>query len=243
MKLKFYIFLSFAFISTGIFAQASKKDTTATNQKITYRAEAGYSQSLLHGSKISSMPYYNIHLGVNAEFKLEYNLGIETGIHYHFGIGSKTQYGGNTVTDTINMTPYNVLDTISYKYSNHSVSVPVHLTYTLPIFWGLKIFAYAGPEFNIGIYHPLDLSASKNSYAVSGNYDLYKDKVTYYKYGQTQKQIGLSRFDIQFGTGGGLQWKSYRVKAGYDWGILNLNTAESGSMHNRGWNVSLEYQF
>lgn len=228
MQLKYLFLLSFSVLSLGIFAQTDVKDTTVV-KKYVYRAEAGYSQQLRFGSSVSSTPYYNIHLGGTVEFPLQYNFGIQTGLNYNFAFGNKTQYYGNIISNKDN-DDYNVKDTVTYSYNNHSVNIPVRLTYNLPIFWGLKLFAYAGPNFNIGLAEPTTVVSTKELYGItSGSYDAYKDNI--------------SRFNVQLGAGGGIQWKSYRVKSGYDWGIFNTSKVQNSPQYKRGWTVSFEYEF
>jgi hypothetical protein len=46
------------------------------------------------------------------------------------------------------------------------------------------------------------------------------------------------------GTGGGVQWKNYQLKGGYDFGINSINKIDSSKLlHQSGWYVSLVYQF
>lgn len=227
MRLKYHILLSLAVFTFGLQAQTSTNDST----KITpvYRVEAGYSQSLRYGNNISSTPFYTVHLGGNVEFPLKNNFGLETGLHYNLSVGNKTQYYGNSFTSSDSTIMYDALDTVKYTYTNHSLSIPVHITYTLPIFWGLKIFAYAGPNFIIGLSEPTKVESSNNTYVNSMSYDAYNEKI--------------SRFDVQLGVGGGIQWRYLRVKSGYDWGLFNVNSEKNPVLHQKGWNVALEYEF
>lgn len=235
MRLKFFVLLAFTVFALGINAQTEIKDSTSVSNKPVFRAEAGYSQLLRYGGNISTTPYYNLFVGGNVEFKLKYNLGIQTGLHYNYSINrNKTQYFGNNLDKNNNGDykdegDYIARDTVKYSYSNHSLDVPVRLTYTLPIFWGLKVFGYAGPNFNIGLFEPTTVKANKNLYVNSDSYDAY--------------QNNLYRLNVQFGAGGGIQWKSYRVKSGYDWGILNIGKTKNVSQYKRNWFVSLEYEF
>lgn len=239
MNIKNLFVLLFCFSSTVLFAQTNHADSTTTEKKShIVRAELGYSQIARTGSFMSTTPFQVIRLGGNVEFPLKYNVGIETGLNYNFAFGNKTQYAGNKIYED-----YYAIDTINYSYQNHSLNIPLHITYNLPIFWGLKLFAYAGPTFNLGLAEPTTVDATKNMYANSGKYDLYTDKLTYIKDSQTQKQVQLSRFNMQLGLGGGIQWKQYRVRSGYDWGLTNFSRTQDTNQYNKGWSVSFEYQF
>lgn len=244
MNFKNLFILLFCLSTTVLTAQTTSTDSVAEKKSRVYRVELGYSQMMRSGSYISNTPFYNLRLGGNVEFPIKYNFGIETGLNYNFAFGDKTQYLGNKVTTTSDYyDTYTALDTVKYTYSNHSLHIPVRLTYTLPILWGFKLFGYAGPTFNIGLSEPLTIEATKGLYTSTGDYNLYSDNITYAKDSNTEKQVGLSRFNILLGAGGGIQWKSYRVKSGYDWGIINLSKTDDTTLRNKGWYVSFEYQF
>jgi hypothetical protein len=49
--------------------------------------------------------------------------------------------------------------------------------------------------------------------------------------------------NLQIGVGGGVQWKKYQVKAGYDWGLNNLNKTSSGNIYQKGLYISFAYDF
>ena len=103
----------------------------------------------------------------------------------------------------------------------------------------MKLFAFAGPDFNIGLAQTEDVKftatvldpAPSNplNYPVSGTYNLYDND--------------LRRLNIQLGAGGGLQWKNYRVKSGYDWGINNISQNKNRSQKMKGWYITFEYEF
>jgi len=53
----------------------------------------------------------------------------------------------------------------------------------------------------------------------------------------------LRRLNIQLGAGGGIQWRKYRLKSGYDFGLLDLYKSKTASLHQSGWFVSFGYEF
>lgn len=237
MKFK-YLILALCGTATIFSSNAQNKPDSLSISKIKpiYRAEAGYFQQSRSGDRISTTNYYGIRLGGNVEFPLKYNFGIQTGLIYNFSKGDKTQYY---------VSPR---DTANYTYSNHTLNVPLRATYTLPIFWKLKLFAYAGPVFNIGLAEPTTLKANKTVWVKSGEYDAYTDKENRLNIAGVEsnpqwESVALNRFNIQLGAGAGVQWRNLRVKGGYDWGVLNISKNKNASQHNKGWSVSLEYEF
>ncbi|MFV0470425.1 MAG: porin family protein [Paludibacteraceae bacterium] len=218
MRLKALFTLAFGIVCSAAFSQSNSNDTTVHKKSsFLYRAEIGYSETLRYGDHNSSTPFHNIRFGGNVEIPLNTYFGVETGLNYNYGFGEKSQY-------------YAVpTDTAKYSYTSHSLNVPARITFNLPIFWGLKLFAYAGPSFNIGLSEPTKLTTNTTYHLTGSDYDAYKEKV--------------NRFNIRLGTGGGVQWKSLRIKSGYDWGILNIGKVKGLSEYDRGWSVSLEYEF
>ena len=53
----------------------------------------------------------------------------------------------------------------------------------------------------------------------------------------------IHRMNFQLGVGGGIQYKNYQLKSGYDFGIHSINAVDTGSLYQGGWYISLSYQF
>ncbi len=227
MRIIIATFALLLIFTTNIQAQTEKKDTVKSDvSSIKYRAELGYGQNFLHGNYSVTSSYHVIKGGVNVEIPLNLGFGVETGLRYSVGFGKRNQvYAHN--------------DTAKFSYTGHYIDIPLRANYTLPIFWGLKLFAYAGPTFNIGLVHKENVSlvwstpdpAPTNplNYPVAGSYNSYAEN--------------LNRFNIQLGAGGGLQWRNYRIKSGYDWGLNNLSKDKNRPQRAQGWYVAFEYEF
>ena len=227
MKFRIVVFLFFSVMMMNLPAQTEKKDTVKSeNSGPVFRAEAGYGQNFRYGDYIVTSPYHVLKGGVNVEFPVKWGFGVETGLRYSFAFGNRAQIYAHS-------------DTAFFNYSGHYIDVPLRITYTLPIFWGMKLFAFAGPDFNIGLAQTEDVKftatvldpAPSNplNYPVIGTYNLYDND--------------LRRLNIQLGAGGGLQWKNYRVKSGYDWGINNISQNKNRSQKMKGWYITFEYEF
>lgn len=193
----------------------------------TYRLEAGFVSPKQHGDGFSTTYFNGIRLGATAEFNLKHNFSLLTGALYSVVYSNKVQN-------------YSASDSVIYKTFGHFLDVPLRLTYTLPITKNLKVFAFAGPNLNIGLAQPqkiqADLSDAWSTYTgiKSVNYgdnDLYKNAM-------------ISRINFQMGAGGGVQWKNYQLKGGYDFGINSINKVDTSKLLRQGgWYVSLVYQF
>jgi len=204
--------------------------STAVVSAQKYSLEIGSVNPKQFGSGSRTNYFYGGRIGVNAEFALKNNFSLLTGVLYSVVYSSQKQY-------------YTSSDSVSYKTFNHSIDIPVRLNYTIAINKNLKVFGFAGPNLNIGLFQPRTTNAvistttaaliESQGYTVptSGTEDLYKDAL-------------INRINFQMGAGGGVQWKKYILKGGYDFGINSINKVDSGKMlHQSGWYVSLVYQF
>jgi hypothetical protein len=182
----------------------------------TYRLEVGYNNPVRTGTGISSTFFNGVQLGGTAEYDLKNNLSLLTGVLYNFVYSDKIQKYPNTTQ-------------VTYVSYGHFLNIPLHVTYTYPFSKTLKAFGFAGPTVNIGLYQTVN-ATSDVSYVPSKFSDLYKDAI-------------LNRLNFQLGAGAGVQWKKYQLKAGYDFGINNLNRLDTGNMHQSGWYVTLGFSF
>jgi len=206
---------------------------TASAQTI-YRLEIGYTNPKRYfGSDIGSSSnfkgqglstYFNGgKLGGTAEFKLKNNFSLLTGVLYNYVYSNNLQGYPNS-TD------------VKYVTQSHSLDIPARAIYTLPISKSLKVFGFAGPNFNIGLSQTMKVTSTLTYpptsalYVNSGSVDLYKDDI-------------LNRVNLQIGVGGGIQWKRYQIKATYDFGLNNLDRTSSGNLRQKGWYLSVAYDF
>ncbi len=223
MRFKILVIALLGVFSFGLQAQTAQTDTVeASSTK--FRTEIGYGQTYRYGDYIVKSPYHVIRIGGNVEFPIMNGLGVETGLKYSYVLGKREQL-------------YQAGDTAFASYSGHWLDVPLRATYTIPIFWGMKIFAYAGPNFNIG----LSLTEKRNNGVRKADDPAppyMPEPGTYSLYGTE-----LNRISIQLGAGGGIQWKNYRLRSGYDWGLNNVGKNKDRPERLRGWHVAFEYEF
>ncbi len=189
----------------------------------TFRIEVGSVNPRRSGESESATNFHGIQLGATADFNLKNNFSLLTGALYSVVYGSKVQN-------------YSSADSVSYSTFGHAIDIPLRLTYSYPVNKNLKVFGFAGPNLNIGLFQPQKITAvmSAELKSLTGietrNYDLYKNAV-------------INRMNFQLGAGGGIQYKNYQLKAGYDFGINSINAVDTGSLHQSGWYVSFSYKF
>ena len=197
--------------------------TVCTLNAQTYRLEIGYNNPQRFGPTVSSTNFNGIKIGGTVEFQLKNNFSLLTGALYNLVYSNKLQMYPNA-------------DSVTYMSVGHSIDIPVRLHYTYPFSKDFKVFGYAGPNLNIGLSQfqgtVSTLGTAESTYTgiVSNTKDLYQASI-------------LNRLNLQVGVGGGVQWKKYQLKAGYDFGINTLNVSGSNKLYQSGWYVSLAYDF
>lgn len=216
MKLSLKISLLVLFIAATINVDAQK-----------YALEVGYTNPM-RVSKIGNLQgsttfFYGGKIGVTARYSLKSNPNASflTGVLYSL-VYADRQSG------------FPSSEMVSYKTTGHFIDIPLHAIYSLPLSKNTSFFGYAGPTINIGVAQNMDVTSTlaTTTNAVLGRFNVYKDS-----------EYKLNRLNLQIGVGGGVQWKKYQLKSGYDFGITNLNKTDTGNLFQKGWYVSFSYQF
>lgn len=170
--------------------------------------------TLLLGLCVAAQAQLGFNIGysnslIKTDTRLNFN-GINGGVTYDMLISGdwymlyalNYSYFAKTVTDK----PSNVL-TIHNKYRYHFVELPIQGAYILTLFDEIKVMGFAGPKLG---------------YALSGTKIVERETIIDEKPTKTNLyDSNRSKFDVKLGVGLGIQYKKYRLKAGYDWGLLN----------------------
>lgn len=214
MKLILKISLVLLFISTALCTSAQK-----------YAIEGGYTNpmrtSKIGSSNGSTTFFYGGKLGGTARFEIAKNTSFLTGALYSLVYADRLSGVSST-------------EMLTYKTTGHFIDIPLHAIYSLPISKNTKFFAYAGPTINVGIAQNMNVTSSittPSSYNL-GKFNVYKDP-----------EYKLNRLNLQIGLGGGIQWKKYQLKSGYDFGITNLSKVDTSKLYQKGWFVTFSYEF
>lgn len=195
-------------------------------QAQTYRVELGYNNPVRLGTNFSRTYFNGIRLGGTAEYDLKNDFSLLTGVLYNFVYSDKLQkYPSST--------------SVKYVSYGHFLDIPLHVTYTYPFSKTLKAFGYVGPNINIGLFQNMNITSTL-TYNPSSPYYVQPRSISVYG---SDPVYQLNRVNLQIGLGGGIQWKKYQLKAGYDFGINNLNKLDTGNMNQNGWHVTIGYSF
>ncbi|NDV47385.1 hypothetical protein D0T49_10040 [Paludibacter sp. 221] len=216
-------FTLFVFILTSFF----------TLQGQTYRIEAGYLQPVRYSSEASNRNFNGVRIGGTVDFKIPKVdfMTIHTGLLYSFTFGNNTQkYVFSSIRDSVN-----------FNTQGHYIDIPLHLTVSHELFKNkIKVFAFAGPNFNIGLYQP-----EKVKTTITDENGLNTLKETFgYVVGESNLYDGrLNRFNFQLEAGAGIQWWKLMVKGGYSFGINNLSKQDYHRLQQGGWYITAAYEF
>ena len=134
--------------------------------------------------------------GLDAGYYVGYGVHIAPGIYYSYITGRTMIPGGKD----------------EGNYYRHELTLPINVRYSLEIGESLNVFAYAGPQFIIGLASSNAMSDNRNSHSAnnfSGN-------------------EGEKHFNAGLGFGLGVDIvKSLRINVGYTIGILNTTRSEN----------------
>ena len=144
----------------------------------------------------SSRAINGFYAGVDLGYGLGYGLSIVPGVYYGYIAGKTTALEG----------------VAEANYVRHDIAIPVNVKYGIDILDALNVFAYAGPQFNIGL-------ASTSTATVAG---ISKSINNFDENGSER------RFDLSIGVGLGFDVADLiRINLGYNFGLLNRANSEN----------------
>lgn len=200
--------------------------TSATFAQKIY-LEGGYFNPKRVGPSTGDTYFDAVRLGALYEYDWKYNVSFQTGLLYNIGYSNRVQRF---------TTPS---DSVRYQTWNHSLEIPLRAVYSVTLFKTIRLFGFAGPNIQIGLLQNQQVDANLSQALIdltgiqSGNYNLY---------GSAPLDKNLHRINLQLGLGGGVQWRQYLLKSGYDWGVNNLDRTKSDYLTQGNWYVSFAYQ-
>jgi hypothetical protein len=189
--------------------------------------EGGYFNPKMQGPNTGETYFDAIRLGGTYTYNWKYNLGFQTGLLLNTGYSHKIQRYSMSG------------DSVLYRTWDFALELPIRAVYKLKLFGDVSIFGFAGPNIQIGLVQnqqrEANLSAALTQLTgiTSGAADLYTAGAA---------ANGIHRINLQLGAGGGVQWKDYSVKSGYDWGLNNLDATGRDYVTKGQWYVTLGYQ-
>ena len=196
------------------------------------------------GFKVSNPSLNGFYVGVSDDIRLVAGLGIRVGLNYSY---------------TADKSARSFIEELGMKGTSekdHYLNVPLRVRYNFTLVPKvLKIQAYAGPVFSVGLSHTqsFDFQATINDETLGGSlkYNYYTGKFKSDAIDSAElEDSGLptyKRFDVAMGGGVGIELINLiEVKVGYDWGLserLKGDYAGSASCKRNMFYVSLGLRF
>ena len=155
---------------------------------------------------------HGLYAGMDYTVALTENIGIIPGIYYEFSNGSADKLLNIGAASTL----------LKGRLEEHYIDIPVKFSFSIP-YQGSRFFAYAGPTACIGVG-----SKIKGDVKVLG-FELKGDVLDMY-----DKNI-FESLDFMLGGGIGVDlMNTFRITAGYNWGMFNRIKKEGQSSQNAG---------
>ena len=202
----------------SFFDPTKKKAEETYHFGMEYRLELAYVQKDQRSNgTYPGMFMHGARLGGTFTFLLPIHFGLQTGLFYTFTYGQHAQHWHSMAEET-------QVEYIQHRVTQHQLTIPLRVYYTVPLWRKLNLFFYTGPQVHIGL--------------------AAKDRLTTYLMPATRawlEQQGVptepydrmeseqSRANVQWGIGAGIEWDRYRFQGGYDFGLNNLikNTTDT----------------
>lgn len=162
-----------------------------------------------------------VFIGLTWAPEFGYGFGLQTGLYYEL---------------TMEQVEY---EDLRYQHfaDEHALSLPLRFQYRIEVAKDFSLFLYTGPSFD----YSLAFNIREKELPNPGS--LIKPKVEKYN---LYEEYDLKRFNVMWGVGGGLRWKGLQLRAGGDWGLINM--MKGGDSNNKyllhkPFYIALSYQF
>lgn len=234
-------------VDDGFFDPTAKRRSARDDYqfRMDYRVEASYIQNDLRFPN-DTAHYGYLHgarIGATVDFVLPYGFSVQTGLLYQIAAGNYEQHLRSLTP--IEIFPYSQPEVIYHNQIQHMLTIPVRVCYDIRFNRGWGLFFYTGPQIQVGLAWRDNIETSLSSDPVGGmgalqwaqqrgihteSYDRYAEGEMY-------------RFLIQYGLGGGVEWRWLRLQAGYDFGLNSIQrTSPNGQrLWQWTWNVGLSF--
>lgn len=221
--------------TTEFFDPTKAKEKAPYQFSTDWRLEAGYVQWQERALDTVSVYQHGLRIGATVDFNLPYNFSIQTGALATLTYGLNDQHWRSLDAELAQE------EVLNHHQVQLQLTIPVRAYYKVTLWKELRMFFFAGPQLQIGLTS-YDIIENKTSALTTAwleqnnirttNYDRYVEKEIY-------------RTNIQFGLGGGMEWDRYRLQAGYDFGLNNLQRTSlipNHKLHEWGWMVTFAYK-
>lgn len=204
--MKKYFFLAIA----GLLLAASQLSAQIS-------VEAGYENSRYRQTYSNEVEWSDPLQGFNVG--AYYNINLMSNDIHAFSIQPGLKYSYVMTTEQEGEGPYSM----NLSLNQHYLNLPVRFQYAARVMPGLRVMAFAGPNFSLGLSNTLNLDIIGNEVdfnlytgEMTGTLPLAGDVGEYL-------QSNMRRFDVSAQVGLGVEiLDRYEIRGGYDFGLMNM---------------------
>ncbi len=162
----------------------------------------------------NSTAYTGLFAGVNYNYNLSGDINLSLGAQFRMNNRStETTIFGVKATET---------------NQQYLIDIPLLFNYGFRLSNTVKLSVFAGPTFSYAL-------SGKTTYKVSGGSSSHSfDPVNWYG-----ENSDLNQFNVSGTIGGAITFNSIRVFAGYNYGLMDLNKSDNGTLKTNGLFVGL----
>jgi hypothetical protein len=192
---------------------------------------AGYINSTLsgqyNGNAITPEQSNGFYAGASYNVGLSGGLSVAPGLYFSMITNTQEGSGGVSGIATVNS---------KTVFTEMALNVPVMANYSYALTRDAKVFAYAGPTFQLGLSSKAVNNTNADTVIGSGSSNSTKD---YYADGDYNK------FNVYVGGGIGAEFAKILIVLGYDYGVLNLyaGSTENTYYHRANLHLGVGYAF
>ena len=194
--------------------------TASVMSLLTSAQSFGIQASFVNSKETNSDFINGIQVGPVSESPIIKNFDLQYGVLYQFLMNEGP--GDFSGTNT---------------YTGHFLEVPLRLKADFPMNSDTKLFAFVGPNFSFGLAEKTVNVTTVGSSVITSTYNRYEIDA------DDDDIYDISRFNLQMGVGGGVQYENVQLKVGYDWGINDLNKRENAGFNRNQLTASLTFLF
>ena len=203
--------------------------------RMEYRFEIGYEQNYQwsRNSNFMDMFFHGGRVGATFDFMLPKHFSIQTGLLLDVAYGNREAHWRSLDAPTVQD------EYLKHRILQMDMTIPVRMYYNIPLWKKLNMFFFTGPQLGIGLTEHDFLQPHLSDKATAWLKDMgYQTE----EYDRLNNEV--SRFYVQWGVGGGLEWDRYRLQAGYQFGLNNMvrkKVVDDQHMWQWGWFVTFCY--
>ena len=169
-----------------------------------------------------------------------YNINLMSNDIHAFSIQPGLKYSYVMTTEQEGEGPYSM----NLSLNQHYLNLPVRFQYAARVMPGLRVMAFAGPNFCLGLSNTLNLDIIGNEVdfnlytgEMTGTLPLAGDVGEYL-------QFNMRRFDVSAQVGLGVEiLDRYEIRGGYDFGLMNMMDLGDDRMTRNTFFVGLGIRF